>query len=272
MSATHSWIGRLSIPALILVHVSGAVIGAALFFVLGALVIGILQIKDDRNVASIAAAFFLVGAILPSVLLWRARNTSLRTTLPPPWPPSALEHEFISTVSPTISSSEEAPTVRTSTETPPATPSDQPVHHDARIHLVGDVAAYNRAQKYTLSAVLLVLLIVVIFLSSVNTPTEPSAELELELTRKGALFEEQGNAVEILNVGSKPVKITGMLINDRADCTISGVSIFTEGVDRKPLPTELKVGDTLAILSSCRIIRVAIETDIGSKTYSFRRE
>jgi hypothetical protein len=123
---------------------------------------------------------------------------------------------------------------------------------------------------YTLSAVLFVIVIVVIFLPSIKIPIEPS--VELELTRKGALFEEQGNAVEILNVGSKPVKITGMLINDRADCTISGMSIFTEGVDRKPLPTELKVGDTLAILSSCRIIRVAIETDIGSQTYSFRRE
>jgi hypothetical protein len=191
--------------------------------------------------------------------------------MPPALPRAALEPEFISTVSPTIGSSEEAPTVQTSTETPSATTSDQPAPHDARSD-PSDVAKYKRAQKYTLAAVLFVLLIVVIFLSSINIPTETSAELDLELTRKGALFQEQGNAVEILNVGSKPVKITAISINDRADCTISGVSIFTEGVDRKPLPAELKVGDTLPIMSSCRIIRVAIETDIGSKTYSFRRE
>ena len=130
---------------------------------------------------------------------------------------------------------------------------------------------------YTLSTVLSVIVIIAIFFTAIaiffpaiNIPIEPS--VELELIRKGLLFEEQGNAVEIVNVGSKPVKITGMSINDRVDCTINGTALFSEGIDKKPLPAELKVGDRLAIWSSCRIIRVTIETGIGSNTYSFRRE
>lgn len=226
--------------------------------------------------------------------------------MPPALPRPALEHEFIRTVSPTLSSSEE---VKTSTETPSATTSDQPVRHDARNYL-RDVPEYNRAQRqaniqgpndnrmssqdsygqsssnnihnllkpsprrwrwwHTLSTVLSVIVIIAIFFLAINIPIEPS--VELELTRKGLLFEDQGNALEILNVGSKKIEIAGMSINDRLDCTINGVSIFTEGVEKNPLPKELKVGDSLAIWSSCRIIRVTIETGTVSKTYSFGRE
>jgi len=142
MPATQTWIGRLSIPVLILLHLSGAVVGAVLFFMLGAIVLVILQVEDKGNSVSVVATFFLVGAILPSLLLWRVRNKSLRAASPR----SALEPEFMRTVSPTLSYSEEAQTVQTSTETPSATTSDQPVRHDARNYL-RDVAEYNQAQR-----------------------------------------------------------------------------------------------------------------------------
>ena len=73
MSAKQTWVVRLSILAFVLLHVSGAIIGAGLSMVLGAIVLAIFQVKDDGNIALIAITFFLVGAILPSLLLWRAQ-------------------------------------------------------------------------------------------------------------------------------------------------------------------------------------------------------
>jgi hypothetical protein len=305
MSAIQTRIGRLSFPVLILLHIFGTIFGAGLFLVLGAIGIVFLHVKDDSNSASIMATSLLVGAILPNLLFWHSRNRYFREALPR----HALEPESIRNVSLTLDSSEENSSIQALTETPLTKTAAQPVRRYARNHL-RDVAEYNQAQRqaniqgpnddrissqesygpstssnvhsllkqpsrrwrwwHTLSTVLSVIVIIAIFFPAINIPIEPS--VELELTRKGLLFEDQGNAIDILNVGSKQIEITGMSINDRLDCTINGVSIFTEGVEKKPLPKELKVGDSLAIWSSCRIIRVTIETGTGPKTYSFGRE
>jgi hypothetical protein len=90
--------------------------------------------------------------------------------------------------------------------------------------------------------------------------------VDLELTRKGLLLDEDGLAVEIVNTGTKPTTIKGVQINDRTDCSVS--SGLTQGDEFKP-PVSLKVGDKLTLISSCRIIRVNVETDIGSAIYSF---
>jgi hypothetical protein len=90
--------------------------------------------------------------------------------------------------------------------------------------------------------------------------------LDLELTRKGLLFDEDGQAVEIVNTGSKTTVISAIQINDRTDCSIA--TGMMQGDDFKP-PFSLKIGDKLTLLSSCRIIRVSVETDTGSGTYSF---
>jgi len=89
---------------------------------------------------------------------------------------------------------------------------------------------------------------------------------DLELTRKGLLFDGDGQAVEIVNTGSKTATIKAVQINDRTDCSLA--SGMLQGDEFKP-PVSLKIGDKLTLISSCRIIRVNVETDSGSGTYSF---
>jgi hypothetical protein len=99
-------------------------------------------------------------------------------------------------------------------------------------------------------------------LGSYNSPN-------LELVRRD-LFDaaRDGRVLEITNTGKKPLKVVGMKINDRSDCGISRLSLF-EGPS--PFPLTLKIGDKLSLMSSCQIIRAAVDTDQGSATYSFSR-
>lgn len=90
-----------------------------------------------------------------------------------------------------------------------------------------------------------------------------SSSIELELTRKYS----DGTVVEIINIGGTPIKITNVTINDRPDCK---VGLFDLLKDSKGVPADLKVGDKLELWSpSCRIIQVNVETDRGSRTYTF---
>jgi hypothetical protein len=66
MSAIQTWIGRLSFPVLILLHVSGAIIGAGLFLVLGTIAIVILQVKDDGKLRQSQQPFFWLGQFCPA--------------------------------------------------------------------------------------------------------------------------------------------------------------------------------------------------------------
>jgi hypothetical protein len=99
-------------------------------------------------------------------------------------------------------------------------------------------------------------------LGSYNSP-------DLELVRRD-LFDaaRDGRVLEITNTGKKPLKVVGIKINDRSDCSISQLS-FIEG--RSPFPLTLKIGDELSLMSSCQIVRATVDTDQGSETYSFNR-
>jgi hypothetical protein len=93
--------------------------------------------------------------------------------------------------------------------------------------------------------------------------------IDLELVRRD-LFDaaRDGRVLELTNAGNKPVVLVGMTINDRTDCRISRLSF----VDNSPLfPSTLKIGDQVSFVSSCQVIRVTVDTDQGSQTYSFNR-
>jgi hypothetical protein len=113
---------------------------------------------------------------------------------------------------------------------------------------------------FKLTAGLILGLVVLLKLAAGYNP------VELELHRAN-LFDaaRDGQAVEIINVGKDLIKIMNITVNERADCTLSRVS-FVDG--SKPLPANLKVGDKITLMSSCRIIRATVETDKGSRTYS----
>jgi hypothetical protein len=89
---------------------------------------------------------------------------------------------------------------------------------------------------------------------------------KLEVRRIGAILASDGLALLVLNVGTKPITIRSMTVNDRADCTVERISY---GTGPNPLPAKLKVGDKIMLLSSCRVIRASVQTDQGSNTYSF---
>jgi hypothetical protein len=103
--------------------------------------------------------------------------------------------------------------------------------------------------------------LVIGILGSYNSP-------DLELTRRD-LFDaaHDGKVLDITNAGSKPLKVVGIKINDRSDCSLSRLSF----VDGSTVPAVLKIGDQLSLISSCQIVRVTVETDQGSNTYSFNR-
>jgi hypothetical protein len=111
--------------------------------------------------------------------------------------------------------------------------------------------------------VTLIIIASAIFILGIIGSYDPT---DLELTRKGLLVNGDGLAVEIVNIGSRPTTIKLVQINDRTDCSVA--SGLMQGDDFKP-PVSLKVGDKLTLISSCRIIRVTIQTDNGSNTYSF---
>jgi hypothetical protein len=100
----------------------------------------------------------------------------------------------------------------------------------------------------------------------VNLIKIAGSQIDLELTRQGAFLADDGKAVEITNVGNKPVNITGIKINDRDDCKAGPLTLGAGGGN---FPVTLKVGDKQMFISSCRIIRANVKTDSGSGTYSF---
>jgi hypothetical protein len=92
---------------------------------------------------------------------------------------------------------------------------------------------------------------------------------KLEVRRQGAILSDDGKVLEVINVGSKPITLIKIGVNERSDCKISRFSLVN---DSSPLPAELKIGDKLMLISSCRIIRTTFDTDQGSSTYSFSGE
>ena len=90
-----------------------------------------------------------------------------------------------------------------------------------------------------------------------------SNSLPLELTRKSIIDRVQdGKIVEVVNVGSKPITITNVNINDRNDCAVFSPTEQFQAIT-------LKIGDVKLFVSACRIVRVTVQTTDGSATYSF---
>jgi hypothetical protein len=100
-----------------------------------------------------------------------------------------------------------------------------------------------------------------VWIAKVIDAYDPSVNLEAAV---------RYNHIVIGNMGSKPIKIMGVEVDDRADCTIHlPLTLFTDPNNLEFSARELKVGDEIELVSSCKIIRTTIATDQGSATYSF---
>jgi hypothetical protein len=113
----------------------------------------------------------------------------------------------------------------------------------------------------------------VLMVCSFNVKAASPADLEVNV-------QKNSNSFFVVNSGSKPILILGVKINDRSDCktgtalgsgSMTGVLTF--------VPRELKVGDQMLVYNrlganssfddGCKLIRAEVETDQGSKTFTF---
>jgi hypothetical protein len=144
-------------------------------------------------------------------------------------------------------------------------------------------------KKTIIGLALVVGLLIVVALLSDRTP-----ELEVRAF--------PNNSLVIKNVGTQPIKITDVLVNERLECSAISPIELTErffikksyNVDERhklwvsgfsyqqvgPLqnqissinpPTEPDVGDSQRWQALCNIVRVTVTTDKGSETYSFTK-
>jgi hypothetical protein len=109
-----------------------------------------------------------------------------------------------------------------------------------------------------------------------------------------------GNFLLIKNIGTQPIKVLDIMVNERLDCSVVAPIEPIEGLfikrtydvqERHKLwvngfnyqraapfenqitsinpPTELNIGDSRRWQALCNIVRITVTTDIGSETYSF---
>jgi hypothetical protein len=86
-----------------------------------------------------------------------------------------------------------------------------------------------------------------------------------------------GNFINITNVGSTPLTIRKISINERRECLagsfmeqlarMEGHSEFRD--KNNSLPRKLQVGDDMQVGSDCTVVRITFDTDLGSATYTF---
>lgn len=85
--------------------------------------------------------------------------------------------------------------------------------------------------------------------------------IQLEVRRTGVINAAAGDTLGVLNVGSKPITITNVTINERDDCR----------KNQKSESVTLKVGEEQFFYGTCLIVRATVETTDGSASYSFSR-
>jgi hypothetical protein len=113
------------------------------------------------------------------------------------------------------------------------------------------------SRNWIFPACALGLLIMGAFLIFANK--QDSSNLEVELT---------GAYLTVRNIGTQPIRLLGVSINDRAECE--------PHLGLPPLgpfkATDLKVGEFVVLASPCiSIVRTTLRTETGSWTYSFAR-
>ena len=145
-----------------------------------------------------------------------------------------------------------------------------PLDHDQAVsaEVEGNLKPFKFSYAWLLAILGLIAAPVLIgrLLYSGSALNSSSADLRLELELGSAsLF---GSPLSIRNVGSGPVTVVGLRINERHDCTFNQLSGLSG--EMKTLPKELKVGDSVFGYSSCGVVRVVVETDRGSSAYSFK--
>ena len=109
-------------------------------------------------------------------------------------------------------------------------------------------ATVSTRRKWRWWQILLFIILGMIFVVKILASYHP-ASLDVRLYNDG---------ITATNTGDAAITINDVLINGRRECYSS-----------LPRPRPLQVGEQLIALSFCHIVRVQIDTDKGSQTYTF---
>lgn len=89
-----------------------------------------------------------------------------------------------------------------------------------------------------------------------------------EVSRVDALIRDDGLGIEIVNISRAAITIKSVQVNERPECAAKpGFALGSRGGE---FPMNLKVGDKVTAIGSCRAVRVKILTDKQSISYSFQ--
>jgi len=89
-----------------------------------------------------------------------------------------------------------------------------------------------------------------------------------EVSRVDNFFRDDGRGIEIVNISRGPITVNGVQVNERPECATRAESALgSRGGD---FPMNLKVGDKVTAVGSCRAVRVKILTDRQSFSYTFQ--
>jgi hypothetical protein len=285
---------RLSTPTFVAVCIVASLVGAAALFVLAALAVGIwdaiFSIETQPYEPVFALIFTAVGATLPIVILRNKRNKHRlprfakdpAPTEPPPLPDSprlqvnttygdAELKEAATATAPSPTSVAQPQSTADAIQTEdhrqhtqdaivrPVRPVTAPVSQTNQRPYVGEFWQTARPglrspkQFLIIAGVMVAAIFVVIVIFSNSGP-----KLKVQT---------QAGLLSIQNIGSEPIIIRHLSVNDRSDCTTerSHLDLFAPPGET---PT-LKVGDAAAWIVYCPVVKLTVETNLGTSTYTF---
>jgi hypothetical protein len=286
---------RLSTATFVAVCIVASLVGAAALFVLAALAVGIwdaiFSIETQPYEPVFALIFTAVGATLPIVILRNKRNKhrlprfakNPAPTEPPPLPDSPrlqvnttygdaeLKEAATATApSPTSAGQPQSPAGAIPTEdhrqhtqdaiVRPVRPVTAPVSQTNQRPYVGEFWQTARPGLRSLKQLLIIVGVIVaaiLVVSIILSSNGPKLKVQ---ARVGSL--------SIQNVGSEPITIRHLSVNDRPDCKIERPPIDLLVAPPGEART-LKVGDAADWIVYCSIVRLTVETDRGTATYTF---
>jgi hypothetical protein len=240
----HNWVQRMPTVLFATLCVAAVLAGAAISFILGAIVGGIVGIDDKGVQGLIPLGFAIAGGVGAGVLMARARS-------------QRSQEQRDHTVS-SVQGDRAAPHG--------GNPIEQP-HESVRIRrpaISAPIAGWTRVLRqpwiYMAFAALAALALLLMFDDSPSNLKVVSypGRVNFPLTLSPRLTTP--------NVGNHPVKILGIEVNEREDCSTSDNLLSQEG---SKFPVELKVGDTGTWFTPCGIVRTTVKTSDGTATYSF---
>jgi hypothetical protein len=251
---TIGFLGRLSKGTFALLAIVFGCVGAILAFVIASALINLVEPAPRAELSDGSAVFLLLVLLLGfgGTVYWAYRRRQ-----------KAQQH-----IAPPSYTARSATIAGAAPDHLHATPSE--VSTWAELERLSQATKVRpRRQAWAWGLGIAVLLGLMIYVGSLTRG--PSLELNLSA--------DDPSIVIIRNVGEKPLRVTGLTINDRPECvtkhhkgirTQHGIE-FEMQQDKFP-SQQIPVGDTISYWSTeCSVVRLTVQTDAGSASYTFKQ-